>query len=152
MRKSVARVKRRCVGNVTGSMGRMILLTGMSGTGKSTALSELRRRGYQTVDTDEAGLSEWSDPLDGCTVSNQGRLYERFDAVVLLSAPADVLLERIERRTTNDYGKRPQERELILEHLATVEPLLRASCTHEIDAACPIEEVVNELLAIGAGV
>jgi hypothetical protein len=27
------------------------------------------------------------------TVSNQGRLYDRFDAVVLLSAPADVLLQ-----------------------------------------------------------
>jgi dephospho-CoA kinase len=156
-------------------MGGAILLTGMSGTGKSTALAGLRRRGYETVDTDEAGWSEWSGPVDGYvwnegrmeellerersstlyvsgTVSNQGRFYERFDAVVLLSAPADVLLERIERRTTNDYGKQPQERELILEHLATVEPLLRATCTHELDAARPLEEVVDELLAIGARV
>ena len=39
------------------------------------------------------------------TVSNQGRFYGRFDAVVLLSAPAEVLLQRIESRTTNDYGK-----------------------------------------------
>ena len=40
------------------------------------------------------------------TVSNQGGFYPRFDAVVLLSAPADVLLRRIAARTTNDYGKR----------------------------------------------
>ena len=48
------------------------------------------------------------------TVSNQGRFYDRFDAVVLLSAPADVLLDRIATRTTNDYGKSLEERELIL--------------------------------------
>jgi hypothetical protein len=39
------------------------------------------------------------------TVSNQGRFYQHFDAVVLLSAPAEVLLSRIDRRTTNRYGK-----------------------------------------------
>jgi dephospho-CoA kinase len=32
---------------------RRILVTGMSGTGKSTALDELRRRGFEVVDTDE---------------------------------------------------------------------------------------------------
>jgi len=35
------------------------------------------------------------------TVSNQGRFYDRFDAVVLLHAPANVLLDRISSRTTN---------------------------------------------------
>jgi thymidylate kinase len=84
------------------------------------------------------------------TVSNQGRFYPQFDAVVLLSAPADVLLARIESRTTNDYGKSREERELILEHLAEVEPLLRATCTNELDASRPIEDVVAELAAIGA--
>jgi dephospho-CoA kinase len=33
---------------------------------------------------------------------NQGRFYDRFDAVVLLSAPAEVILDRIARRTTHD--------------------------------------------------
>ena len=54
-------------------------------------------------------------------------------------------------RTTNDYGKTAEERELIRGHLADVEPLLRATCTHEIDATQPIEKVVAELVAIGAG-
>ncbi len=45
------------------------------------------------------------------TVSNQGRFYERFDAVVLLSAPANVLLTRIETRSTNAYGKTAAQRE-----------------------------------------
>jgi dephospho-CoA kinase len=149
-------------------------LTGMSGTGKSTALMELERRGFQVVDTDEPPWSEWRDEDGGYvwreeliaellsnengptlymsgTVSNQGRFYPRFDAVVLLSAPAEVLLRRLERRTTNDYGKTIDERRLILSHLAEVEPLLRATCTHEIDATQPIDDVVAQLVEIGRG-
>jgi dephospho-CoA kinase len=142
----------------------------MSGTGKSSALAELARRGFRTVDTDEPGWTvedpgggQWWDEKrilqllaeDGPalymsgTVSNQGRFYDRFDAVVLLSAPVDVLLDRISSRTTNDYGKSLEERELILTHLREVEPLLRATCTHEIDATQPLSEVVEQLVRIG---
>jgi len=153
-----------------GQAVRRILVTGMSGTGKSSALAELAQRGFRVVDADEPGWSVWRDDgwywdetrmaellaedgattlyVSGC-VTNQGRFYDRFDAVVLLSAPVDVLLERIATRTTNDYGKSADERELILEHVATVEPLLRATCTHELDAARPLDEVVDALAAIG---
>ena len=146
----------------------------MSGTGKSSALAELRKRGFEVVDTDDPGWTQWDDDDDGDvwsedriaellererdvvlyvsgTVSNQGRFYPRFDAVVLLSAPAEVLLHRMERRTTNDYGKSVEERRLVLEHLAEVEPRLRATCTHEIDATQPLDDVVAQLVAIGAG-
>lgn len=145
----------------------------MSGTGKSTCLRELGRRGFRVVDTDEPGWTVWDERDDGHvwredriaellsvdagptlyvsgTVSNQGRFYPGFDAVVLLSAPAEVLLSRIDRRTANPYGKAPDERELILRHLVDVEPLLRASCTHEIDATRPVGEVVAKLVEIGA--
>jgi dephospho-CoA kinase len=154
---------------------RRVLITGMSGTGKSTALAELRRHGFEAVDTDEHGLTGWSDEDGGYvwredrmsellardrdstlfvsgTVSNQGRFYGDFDAVVLLSAPAEVLLSRIETRTTNDYGKTTTERDLVLRHLAEVEPLLRATCTDEIDATQPVEAVVAELISIGSRV
>jgi hypothetical protein len=33
-----------------------------------------------------------------------------------------------------------------------VEPLPRTTCTHEIDATQPVEDVVAELVAIGGGV
>jgi len=145
----------------------------MSGVGKSSALLELRNRGFEAVDTDEPGWTEWSDEEDGHvwreeriaellarkrevplfvsgTVSNQGRFYPQFDAVVLLSAPAEVLLQRIATRTTNDYGKTGEERKLVLEHIAEVDPLLRATCTHEIDAGQPLEKVVAELIAIAS--
>ena len=149
-----------------------VLVTGMSGTGKSTALDELGRRGYRVVDTDSPAWSEWIPAADewlwredrmaellasaeddvlyvsGC-VSNQGKFYDRFDAVVLLSAPLDVILERVAYRTTNDYGKTPGELDLIRFHLETVEPLLRATSTHELDASKPLDDVVEALVAIG---
>jgi broad-specificity NMP kinase len=156
-----------------------VLVTGMSGTGKSSALLELGRRGYRVVDTDDPGWTEWAasphEPGGGeylwverrmrellgrddprplfvkCCVRNQGKFYDRFDAVVLLSAPAGVLLDRIERRTTNDWGKAREERELILHQLETVEPLLRAGCTHELDASRPLTEVVADLVTIAEG-
>jgi hypothetical protein len=144
----------------------------MSGAGKSTALAGLASRGFATVETDGPPWSEWSDEAGGWVwneelvsgllrgerdatlyvsgaVSNQGRFAAHFDAVVLLSAPADVLLRRIDLRTTNDYGKTAEERERILADIAEVEPLLRAACTHEIDTTRPVEAVVAELVAIG---
>ena len=141
----------------------------MSGTGKSSALAELARRGFRTVDTDEPGWTVenedgerlWDEEkiarllaepgpslyVSG-TVRNQGRFYDRFEAVVLFTAPTDVILGRIETRTTNDWGKTPEERELILEHIREVEPLLRATCTHEVDTSVPLAEVVERLLEI----
>ena len=75
-------------------------------------------------------------------VRNQVNSYDRFNAVVLLSAPAEVILERIARRTTNEYDKDPAERDLILYHLETIEVALRADCTHEVDANRSLDDVV----------
>jgi hypothetical protein len=63
--------------------------------------------------------------------------------------PRTFLLARIDTRSTNDYGKSDEERELILTHLREVEPLLRATCTHEIDASLPLADVVDQLVEIG---
>src|SRR5215211_5795759 len=124
-----------------------VLVTGMSGTGKSTALAELGRRGHRILDTDDPGwivrveASHGTEPmwdldrvaalLDGhragwlfvsACVANQGALYERFDAVVLLSAPLDVILDRVRHRA-NPFGLRPGDRETIARDLAAFEPL-----------------------------
>ena len=64
-------------------------------------------------------------------------------------APTVRILDRIDNRTTNDYGQGPGERDRILSDLETVEPLLRATCTHQIDASRPIDDVVDALIAIG---
>jgi hypothetical protein len=122
---------------------RTVLVTGMSGAGKSTALAELRRRGYGTVDNGDGPTLYVSG-----TVSNQGRFYPLFHAVVLLSAPADGLMSRIAARTTNPYGKVAAERALVARDLAEAEPRLRATCTHEVDATLPVDRVVSRLIEI----
>ena len=156
-----------------------VLITGMSATGKSAVLVELGRRGHRIVDTDYDGWSEqvagpdgsgpeqlWrearigallAENCDGAlfvggAVANQGQFYDRFDAVVLLRVPVDVLLHRIESRSGNDFGKSPEERARILRDLAAVEPLLRRTATIEIDTNRPLADVVDavESVALGA--
>jgi dephospho-CoA kinase len=154
-----------------------ILVTGMSGTGKSSVLCELSRRGHQTVDTDSDAWSEYVSAEDGgrsqdwvwredrvrrlleghrdgllyvsgCK-SNQGKFYDCFEAVVLLSVPAETILERVMTRETNDYGKSGRERRQILRDLETVEPLLRATATAELDTRRPLSAVADDLVALG---
>jgi dephospho-CoA kinase len=148
-----------------------VLVTGMSGTGKSAALQMLGERGHRVVDTDTdewscwvtlpEGSADWiwrEDAMSSLLAShdgdhlfvagcktNQGEFYQHFDHIVLLSAPADVLLARITTRTSNTYGKGPGELALILRHLAEVEPQLRATATIEIDASAPLSKVVQQL-------
>jgi shikimate kinase len=142
-----------------------VLVTGMSGAGKTTVLDELRRRGHMTVDTDYDG---WELP-DGTwdeqrmnrllasnarvvvsgAVENQGSFYDRFEHVVLLTAPLPVLVERVSRRTSNPYGKTPEQQAEIAGYLESVEPLLRRGATLELDGQRPASEladVIEDLL------
>jgi len=83
--------------------------------------------------------------VSGCT-EEQVDLYDRFGAVVLLSAPRDVMKKRIRSRSGNSFGQTPAEMARILEDLAEVEPLLRERCTHEIKTTVPVKEVVDLVL------
>ena len=150
-----------------------ILITGMSGTGKSTVTLELAARGYPALDMDEPGCSEYTPDGDwvwredraqaflsqeegparfisGCA-TNQVKFYPQLDEIVLLSAPAAVLVERLTTRTNNPYGKRPEELAETLGYLETVEPLLRRSATLEIDSSAPLDQVVEAILRLVEG-
>lgn len=148
-----------------------VLVTGMSGTGKSAVLGQLGRRGHRVVDTDEDDWAEdvaagpagverlWREDrmsellaehdegflfVAGC-VRNQGLFYDRFDAVVLLRAPTEVMLERIATRTSNPFGKSPEERERIVRDLHSVEPVLRRTATDEVTTDRPVVDVVDDV-------
>jgi len=157
-----------------------VLLTGMSGTGKSTLIRAFAARGYEAIDTDSDEWSEWvyvtDDPdssdstpepdwvwredriqrllstedgdvlfVSGCR-SNQGKFYAQFDHVVLLSAPVELIVERLATRTTNSYGKHPTKLARVLRHLQTVEPLLRRTASLEVDTSAPLDQVIETIL------
>ena len=161
-----------------------ILLTGMSGTGKSTVVDALAARGHKAVDADSDEYSEWVEILDdsgtpgspvepdrdwvwredrihellstddadvlflsGCA-ANMGKFLPQFDYIVLLSAPANVIVERLRTRTNNPYGKRPDEVARVLDLVETVEPLLRNVAGHEIDTSACLDDVVATVLRL----
>ena len=137
------------------------LITGMSGAGKSTLLVELARRGHKTVDTDYDGWEDahrfWDEPrmtalletepdvfVSG-TVENQGTFYDRFEHVVLLSVPVDLLLSRVIARINNPYGQTPEEQAEIRRYVVEVEPLLRARASVELDGQQSVIELAHFL-------
>lgn len=148
---------------------RRVLLTGMSGVGKSTVVRELVARGHTAVDTDDGwceplpdGRQQWREAavralldrddtdllfLAGCE-ENQVVFHDRFDHIVLLSAPREVMLERLATRTDNAYGKQPAELRRVLADLESVEPLLRQVATHEISTTAPVDQVVDAVLRV----
>ena len=88
-----------------------VLLTGMSGTGKSAVLSELRARGFKTVDTDYGGWSELVDvPANtdqpGPPHAKEWLWSEERMARLLSTEDADVLfVSGAARNQTKFYGQ-----------------------------------------------
>lgn len=136
-----------------------VLVTGMSGAGKSTILDELRRRSILTVDTDYDGwalsdgtwdesrmdrlLARHHDIVVSGTVENQVHFYDRFEHIVLLSAPLKVLMQRLRDRTNNRYGKSTAERAEIARYVETIEPPLRRGATVELDGQRRVVELAD---------
>jgi shikimate kinase len=137
------------------------LITGMSGAGKSTLLAELARRGHLTIDTDydhwtlpdglwdEARIASLLDKhrdlfLSG-TVENQGTFYDRFEHVVLLTAPTEVLINRVTNRVSNRYGHSMADQTQIRQYVRDVEPLLRNTATIELDGQRAVSDLADEL-------
>lgn len=136
----------------------------MSGTGKTTLLEELARRGFHAVDTDYDGwtladgswdtarmaalLEQRSDVIASGTVDNQVDFYDRFGHVVLLSVPLEVAIARVSSRTNNPYGRNQIEQAEIARYTEEVEPLLRQSATVELDGRLPVAELAERVGAL----
>ena len=141
----------------------------MSGTGKSSVIGALAARGYKAVDTDDGwcealpdGRQRWREEaieqllateddgvlfVAGCE-ENQVRFHPRFDVIILLSAPAEILAGRLASRTSNSYGKTPGELRRVFDDLQVVEPLLRNAADYEISTTMPLNDVVTAVLRL----
>lgn len=143
-----------------------VLVTGMSGTGKSTVAAELRRRGRAAFDADADGFTapaaggSWAWRVDeiarlladagdslvffaGCS-DEQARLH--WDLQVVLTVPEAVLVERLATRSSNGYGKGAGELDRVLADQREIEPLLLASADLVIDTRQPLSTVVAAIL------
>lgn len=143
-----------------------VLLTGMSGVGKSTIIRELVERGFRAVDADDGwvvpmpdGTQRWDVPavtrlLDegaepalffaGCE-DNMVELLPRFDCIILLSAPEHVMAQRLASRA-NPFGRRPDQRDRIFADLREFEPRLRAIADLEVVTTGRVEQALAQIL------
>ena len=138
-----------------------VLLTGMSGAGKTTVLEAVAARGFRAVDTDYDGwvlpdgrwdeprmsalLAEQSTVVVSGTVENQGRFYDRFEHVIYLRVPLPVLLDRVRTRTNNPYGKTAEQQADIARYVAEVEPLILTGASLELDGRLPVDELADRV-------
>jgi shikimate kinase len=138
-----------------------VLVTGMSGAGKSTLLAAVAQRGYTTIDTDYDGWelpgALWDEPRMNAllaehttiavsgTAQNQGRFYDRFEHVIYLRVPLEMLLHRVRVRTNNPYGKTAEHQADITRYVAEVEPLIRRTATLELDGLLTISALADRV-------
>lgn len=123
----------------------------------------LEQRGYVVTETDDPGWcvpenGDWDSPdhewiwdenrvtqlldahqakhlfIDGCR-SNQGKFYSRFDYIVVLTAPIDVMLHRVSTRSNNPFGKSLEQREQIAHDKQEFEPMLLRGADIVIDTS-----------------
>jgi broad-specificity NMP kinase len=143
----------------------------MSATGKTSVVAELRRRDCVAYDVDD-GLSavdpadgRWHWRIDGVTrLLQQGdenhvfiagcseeQVEFTWDMKVLLTAPQEVILDRLRTRWGNTYGRSLIEQEQVLADLARIQPLLRRTADVVIETTIPLSAVVDQILAAADG-
>jgi len=148
-----------------------ILLTGMSGTGKSSVIRALADLGYKAIDADDGwceqlpdGRQRWREDaitallatedsdmlfLAGCE-ENQVQFHPQFDHIILLSAPVKTMLQRLGARTSNPYGQTPGDLDRVVSDTQNIEPLLRQAADHEISTTMPLQAVVTGILRLAS--
>jgi hypothetical protein len=150
---------------------RNYLVEGLSGAGKSSVYEELIRRGYRAITTDRA----WKYRADPDTGLPGGSMWDQQKAVSELESPEpevlfvcgssrnrdlflpyftkifnlriddDTMRRRLQERTNNDFGKEPEELELMLTLNRSGE---KPTGAIDVDATQPLHQIVDELLRL----
>jgi hypothetical protein len=150
---------------------RNYLVEGLSGAGKSSVYEELIRRGYMAISTDRAwkrpgapdtglpahsiwdpqkAVSELESPepevLFVCGSSrNRDHFLPYFTKIFNLRIDDDTMRRRLHERTNNEFGKQPEEVELMLTLNRSDE---KPAGAIDVDATRPLDQVVDELLRL----
>jgi len=146
---------------------RNYLVEGLSGAGKSSVYEELIRRGYMAISTDRAWKyradpdtgSLWDpekvvgelespepDVLFVCGSSRNRDLFlPYFTKIFNLRIDDDTMRRRLHERTNNDFGKQPEEAELMLTRNRSDE---KPAGAIDVDATQPLDQVVDEVLRL----
>jgi broad-specificity NMP kinase len=82
--------------------------------------------------------------LCGC-VENEAEVWDLFDLVVCLVIDDETMRERLRTRTSNSFGKHPEELAASLEHNAHLEATYRARGALIVDGTRPLEEVADAI-------
>src|SRR5258705_7803911 len=141
---------------------RNYLVEGLSGAGKSSVYEEMIRRGYKAISTDrawkydnsmwdeQAAVSELERPepevLFVCGSSrNRDRFLPYFTKIFNLRIDDDTMRRRLQERTNNEFGKQPEEVELMLRlNRSDAKP----AGAIDVDATQPLDQAVEELLRL----
>jgi dephospho-CoA kinase len=94
-----------------------------------------------------AKLLQSADEVFICAVtSRQHEFYDQFDKIFVLTIDGATLKHRILTRTTNDFGKHPNEMKMLVDgHKGFVHQMLKEGAT-PIDAMQPLRKVVDDVL------
>lgn len=131
----------------------MVWVTGSPSAGKSTVCALLKARHVLAVDGDWEGYNHWVDRASGqvvaeflCgSVENEVDVRDLFDRVVCLVADNATLRDRLVSRTTNKFGKHPEELAAALAWNSTVETRYRRLGATIIDGTLPPPRVADAI-------
>lgn len=104
---------------------------------------------------DKAKLSELltsADVVFICAItSKQHELYDRFDKIFVLAVDEGTLKHRLLMRTTNDFGKHPNEMKMLIDgYEGFMEQMTKAGAV-SIDSSQPLKKVVDDIISLASG-
>ncbi|MCM6855222.1 AAA family ATPase [Enterococcus durans] len=145
-----------------------VLLTGMSGVGKSTVLKQISKSYSHSIDLDYDGwihmedvsnerkmdtnkiinyIQKYNDEdifFSGTTI-NQKDIYPYLDFIITLTAPIEIMRERILTRDNNSFGKSNHDWEKIKNNKIEFEQLIIKSSDFVISTEQTVNEIVYEI-------
>ena len=141
-----------------------VLITGMSGAGKSTIAGVLARRGLASLDADDDPMLARSVDSHGLDVliriaapatvyvcggaANELELADRFTRVFVLEMDEPTMLARLDAPSRdNEWGRIGDTREHLRRRLPGHQKRLRAFGAIPIDARQPLDQVVDAILS-----